>query len=119
MTDYNTISHVIPPVLDRITFLKGLRKGQITIVKAYATWCKPCKDVSPLVDKLLSRMAPNVKIMYVDVDKSEDLTRYLQIKQLPSFLSCVVQDNMDIHVGSDEDNVRSFFRKVEAYNLRK
>jgi len=119
MTDYNTISHVIPPVVDRITFLKGLKGGQITIVKAYATWCKPCRDVSPLVDKLLSRMAANVKIMYVDVDQSEDLTRYLQIKQLPTFISFVGRDKMDIQIGSDENNVRSFFRKVEAYNLRK
>lgn len=119
MATTDTISHIVSPINERNEFLRSLKNGQILIVKAYANWCGPCKKIAPLVDKLLNRMPKNVKMMYLDVDTGRDLTNYLKITSVPTFISYVNKEKMDILTSSSEDDVRKFFRKIEAYNLLK
>jgi len=119
MEDQDTISHVVPTINERNEFVRSLKKGRILIVKAYANWCGPCKKISPLVDRLISRMPANVKIMYLDVDKGQDLANYLKITSIPTFISYINKDKADILISADEEQVRKFFRKVEAYNFLK
>lgn len=117
MDNQDTISHVIAPIDERNEFVRSLKNGRILIIKAYANWCGPCKKIAPLVDKLLNRMPNNVKIMYLDVDVNKDLANYLKITRLPTFISYVNKEKRDILISANEEDVRKFFRKVEAYNL--
>ena len=119
MDDQDTISNVVAPINERNEFIRSLKNGRILIVKAYADWCGPCKKISPLVDKLLNRMPKEVKMMYLDVDVGRDLANYLKIKSVPTFISYVNKEKMDILISSNEEDVRKFFRKIEAYSILK
>ena len=99
--------------MDRTQFLKSLKPNQILIIKAEASWCKPCKEVQPLVDELLTQIPLPIKMISVDVDKQRNLASYFKITQVPTFISYLGHDRMDIQVGSDEYNVRNFFKKVQ------
>ena len=44
------------------------------IVDFYADWCRPCKNLSPLLDQL-ARHKPDVRVVKVNVDDAPRLAR--------------------------------------------
>ncbi|KAJ5433187.1 Thioredoxin [Penicillium daleae] len=55
------------------------------VVDFFATWCGPCKAVSPLVEKL-SDSVTSVKFYKVDVDELSDVAANNGISAMPTFL---------------------------------
>ena len=106
----------LPHITDRNQLKTILKYNQITIIKAGAEWCGPCKEIAPLVDELLEQMPENVKILHLDVDKGQNLSSYLRINAVPTFISYKGFDKTDILVGANEEAVRSFFAKVSRYS---
>ena len=41
----------LPHITERSQLNSILKKGQITIIKAGATWCGPCQQIAPLVNE--------------------------------------------------------------------
>lgn len=106
----------LPHITDRNQLKTILKDNQITIIKAGAEWCGPCKQIAPLVDELLEQMPENVKILHLDVDKGQNLSSYLRINAVPTFISYKGFDKTDILVGANEEEVRRFFWKVSKYS---
>ena len=52
------------------------------LVDFYATWCGPCKMLSPLLENI----SKEIKIVKVDVDKNEDLAREYGIMSIPCII---------------------------------
>ena len=52
-------------------FTKILEKHTVTIVKACASWCKPCQKIKPLVQKIVENI--NDKIAFVPINDSSNL----------------------------------------------
>ena len=106
----------LPHITERNQLNTILRNGQITIIKAGAEWCGPCKQIAPLVDELLEQMPQNVKILHLDVDKGQNLSSFLRINAVPTFISYIGFEKTDILVGANEEGVRNFFNKVSKYS---
>ena len=106
----------LPHITERNQLNTILRKGQITIIKAGAEWCGPCKQIAPLVHELLEQMPQNVKILHLDVDKAQNLSSFLRINAVPTFISYKGFEKTDILVGANEEGVRNFFNKVSKYS---
>ena len=58
--------------------------GVPVVVDFYATWCGPCKKVSPLLDHSAVRLAGKVKFLKVNVDKLSDLSSSYNVKSMPT-----------------------------------
>ena len=92
---------------------KVLRDGKITIVKASATWCRACKDVASYVEELFDKTSSNVQMVYLDVDEGLELFNYLKLRKVPTFISFVGTDKMDIYETADKSNIAQFFQKIK------
>lgn len=57
----------------------------VVLVDFYATWCGPCKMLSPVIEELASEM-PQVSFIKVDVDEHENLAREYQVMSIPTIL---------------------------------
>lgn len=68
------------------TFQQDLRSArQPVFVDFYATWCRPCKRMTPLVDQLSIEYREKATFLKIDVDKCPAAaTKYL-VNVLPSF----------------------------------
>lgn len=53
------------------------------IVDFWATWCAPCRQVSPVLDQIAEEH-PNVKIAKVNVDNEMDLAMRYQVTGIPA-----------------------------------
>lgn len=56
------------------------------IVDFFATWCGPCKALSPVLDELAKEYEGKIVIYKVDVDKSQELARVFGIRSIPTLL---------------------------------
>lgn len=49
----------------------------VVVVDFFATWCGPCKMLSPVIDELSGELE-NVNFVKVDIDQSMDLAQKIQ-----------------------------------------
>ena len=55
------------------------------LVDFWATWCGPCKMLSPLVEQV-SEEAAGFKVCSVDVDEESDLAMRYQVTAIPTLI---------------------------------
>ena len=56
------------------------------IVDFYATWCPPCKQLSPLLEKLAAEHSGAINIYKVDIDEEPELAAAFGISSIPMLL---------------------------------
>jgi len=53
--------------------LRALAKGQVTLVNIWATWCEPCKEEMPAMQRSYVELAPRgFRILAVSIDNGDD-----------------------------------------------
>lgn len=56
------------------------------IIDFYATWCGPCKMLSPIIDEMSNKYDGKVDFYKIDVDKQEELAAVFGIRSIPTLL---------------------------------
>jgi thioredoxin 1 len=56
------------------------------IIDFYATWCGPCRTMSPLVEEVAKKYDGKIIVYKVDTDKEQLLAQNLGISSLPTLL---------------------------------
>jgi thioredoxin 2 len=56
------------------------------IVDMWATWCGPCRMVSPVLERLAIERAGDVKLVKVDVDRAPGLSSRFSVQAVPTLL---------------------------------
>ncbi len=56
------------------------------IIDFYATWCPPCRQLSPLVEEIANQYSGKVVVYKIDTDKEKLLSQTLGISGLPTLL---------------------------------
>jgi thioredoxin 1/putative thioredoxin len=70
------------------------------LVQFTADWCQPCKTIAPEVESFAHEMEGKVRVVRVDIDKSQVLARQLRIQSVPTFMLFVDQRLGDAQVGA-------------------
>lgn len=56
------------------------------LVDCTATWCGPCRVVSPLIDRLADEYENRAKVVKLDVDANKVTAKKLGIRSIPAVL---------------------------------
>ncbi len=56
------------------------------LVDFWATWCGPCRQLSPTIDRIADQYAGRVKVGKVNVDDNQDLAMKYGITSIPRVL---------------------------------
>ena len=56
----------------------------VTLVDFWATWCGPCRMLSPVIDSLAQENAGKITVAKADVDECEALARKLGLVSVPT-----------------------------------
>ncbi len=63
-----------------------LGSSKPVLVDFYATWCGPCKMLSPVVDQLAEEMGDKVAVGKVNIDEEMALTEKFNIMSVPTLM---------------------------------
>jgi thioredoxin len=56
------------------------------VVDFYATWCGPCRMLSPRLDKLAEEFSRKIKFVKVNVDEAQELAGRFRVEGIPTLL---------------------------------
>ena len=85
---------------------------QPVVVDFWATWCGPCRMLSPVVDKLAEKYAGQVSVVKCNVDESADIPMKFGIRNIPTLLFFKNGELVDRMVGAAPQ--AEIEKKIEA-----
>ncbi|WNO77136.1 thioredoxin [Streptomyces sp. AM8-1-1] len=56
------------------------------LVDLWATWCGPCRMVSPALEQVAHELAGRIKLVKVDVDQAPRIAQRFQVQAVPTLL---------------------------------
>jgi thioredoxin 1 len=57
-----------------------------TVIDFFATWCGPCRMVTPILEDLKSDMGESVRVYKIDVDQNPNLAAQYQVRSVPTLM---------------------------------
>lgn len=81
--------HWLPWIVDAgdETFADVAEKSSIPVlVDFWATWCGPCRMVSPALEQLAGERSGELKLVKVDVDRAPLLSQRYAVRAVPTLL---------------------------------
>jgi thioredoxin 1 len=62
------------------------QSDRLTVVDFWATWCGPCRLISPILEQIAEERAGELKVAKVDVDENQQVTARYNIRSMPTLL---------------------------------
>ncbi len=67
------------------TFEEEVLKSEVPVlVDFWASWCAPCRQVAPVMDKIATEYEGSVKVAKIDVDAEQELAGQFGISSIPT-----------------------------------
>lgn len=79
--DSNSMKNTQP-----LPFFDLIKSGEPVLVEFFATWCAPCKALAPTLKHLADRTGEKLKIVKVDIDRSQAAATKFQIQSVPTMI---------------------------------
>ncbi|CAG2175181.1 unnamed protein product [Oppiella nova] len=100
-------------VSDKADFSSQLASAgsKLVVVDFFATWCGPCKMISPALDKMSEELVADVVFLKVDVDENEDIATDHKVTVMPTFLLFRNGQKVDEFSGANESKLRELITK--------
>lgn len=71
---------------------------KVVLVDFYATWCGPCKKLSPILEEVATEH-DEIKLIKVDVDQNPNLSQQFSITAMPTLVVIKNGEEVDRSVG--------------------
>jgi putative thioredoxin len=98
------------------TFVKDVieeSKRQPVLVDFWAEWCGPCKQLGPVLEKVVRAAKGKVKLVKMDIDKHPTIPGQLGIQSIPAVFAFVNGQPVDGFLGAlPESQVAAFIERV-------
>tara|TARA_B100001109_G_scaffold184239_1_gene151146 strand:+ start:85 stop:1005 length:921 start_codon:yes stop_codon:yes gene_type:complete len=87
------------------------------IVDFWAPWCEPCKQIAPILDKLVASSNGRVALTKMNIDEHPEISQQLQIQSIPAILGFHNGQPVDGFVGvQPESAIKAFVEKLANLN---
>lgn len=83
------------------------------VVDLWAEWCGPCKQLGPILERVIAETNGAVELAKVDVDANPQVAQAFQVQSIPAVFAIVGGRPVDQFLGAQpEAKVREFVEKL-------
>lgn len=101
------------------TFEKDVLEASMqapVVVDFWATWCGPCKQLTPALEKAVLAAGGGITLAKVDIDKNQMLASQLRIQSVPTIYGFVQGRPVDGFQGAvPESEIKAFLDRLLAH----
>ncbi len=111
-----------PPAADTIKdsstaqFARDVIEASINtpvIVDFWAPWCGPCKQLTPLLEKVVKAARGAVRLVKINVDENQDLAAQMRVQSIPTVYAFHQGRPVDAFQGAlPESQIKSFVERL-------
>ena len=84
---------------------------KLIVVDFWAPWCGPCKQLTPILEKIISKSGDKITLVKINIDENQQIAAQLRIQSIP--LSTLSKINKLLM------HFRVLFLKAKLLNLLK
>lgn len=93
--------------------MKASAEGKSVVIDFSATWCGPCKMISPLYHQMSEMdQFSNIIFLKIDVDESPDTAAQYNVSAMPTFLFIKQGQVVDKLMGANPDKLKEMLEEL-------
>ena len=81
-------------LLNQEQFNNIKNENGLKVVDFFATWCGPCKMLTPILEELSEEMQDSAEFIKVDIDESMELAMEYQVTSVPTLV--FIKDGQEV-----------------------
>lgn len=70
------------------------------LIDFYASWCGPCKSLSPVLEELSDEYAGKIDIYKIDVDQEQELAALFGVRSIPTLVFVPMEGQPAVSMGA-------------------
>ena len=59
-------------------------ENKLIVVDFWAPWCGPCKQLTPILEKIINKSGDKVKLVKINIDENQQISAQLRIQSIPT-----------------------------------
>ncbi|MEM7020979.1 MAG: co-chaperone YbbN [Pseudomonadota bacterium] len=88
-------------------------RQQPVIVDFWAPWCEPCKQLGPIIERVVRAANGKVRLVKINIDESPELAQQLRIQSIPMVYGFVQGQPVDGFAGAQpESQIKAFVERL-------
>ena len=85
------------------------------VVQFWAPWCGPCKQLGPILEKIVGANSGKVKMVRVNIDENAEIAQQMRVHSVPTVFGFVNGQPVDGFAGAQaESTIKQFIDKLIA-----
>ena len=85
------------------------------IVDFWAPWCEPCKQLTPIIEKIIKEKNGKVILAKMNIDESPEVAQQLKIQSIPAVMAFNDGQPIDGFIGvQSEKSIIEFVNKISS-----
>lgn len=88
-----------------------LKSDKIVLIDFWASWCGPCRMMSPVVDEIAEEMNNTVKVCKVNIDEEQNLAVKYNVMSIPTFVALKDGKEIGRSIGvQDKEEIKNMLK---------